>query len=659
MDLRELANNEASAFIERLVAAAEARATKARADAEQQVAAMRADVDGIRAQLESETTRAAALEADLDAVIEAHRQVDSERIAAESAKNHEAMARAKAEDELRGVRELLERARAEAARVSEQLEDEGAQKALLQEEMQGLRDAVANLEKSSKNAAQTIAALERRVAELEGIEGSLRGELAETVKRHDAELRKVQSDAYSLTNERDAARGEVNALRAERDGLHTERDALRAEITDARAHTEGVRSEAEMLRADAEASHGRIAALQSELQAERDHVRAASDTLVTERDALRVENEALLAEAEALKTAADTARAEAQALRDEAEGMRHEMETARAEVELARGEADTLRVEARTLRGDVEALRSQSSGTSDEIATLQEMLDASREHHEKQVATARQLETRLQDAESRLLAVESTASSTLSSAITAIDALGSATTMSELFGTLVRELATVLPRVALFRVKGNHLEGEHGAGLDESVQMKKIVIPLNVDSVITRAASGGGLIRADGDELATSRPPFGGSPVAAIAVPLVFQGEALAVLYADSDQPTTNSHATFALLMVRHATVLLSRLTQELKALKELREYAVMLLQEAEQMFVADVDGGRPAKESIRRLRDTVDCGRQLYAQRAALEGTEAAGLFDEQVSIVINARASAFAEALAAATEDHQRVAS
>ena len=129
-------------------------------------------------------------------------------------------------------------------------------------------------------------------------------------------------------------------------------------------------------------------------------------------------------------------------------------------------------------------------------------------------------------------------------------------------------------------------------------------------------------------------------------------GETLAVLYGDVDGPVTEAHATFAQLLVRHATVIMSRLTQELKLLKELRDYAAMLLQEAEQMFLADLDAARPAHESIRRLRDTVECGRQLYAQRAALEGSAAAGLFDEQVALVISAQASAFAEALAAATK-------
>jgi phosphosulfolactate synthase (CoM biosynthesis protein A) len=119
------------------------------------------------------------------------------------------------------------------------------------------------------------------------------------------------------------------------------------------------------------------------------------------------------------------------------------------------------------------------------------------------------------------------------------------------------------------------------------------------------------------------------------------------------------AQAIFTQIMLRHAAVLLSRLTQELKVLKELRDYALMLLQEAEQMFVADVDSGRPAADSIKRLRDTVDCGRQLFAQRASMEGTEAAGVFDEQVSIVINAQASPFAEALAAATRDSKRAAS
>ena len=84
--------------------------------------------------------------------------------------------------------------------------------------------------------------------------------------------------------------------------------------------------------------------------------------------------------------------------------------------------------------------------------------------------------------------------------------------------------------------------------------------------------------------------------------------------------------------------MLLTRLTQELKTLKELRDYAGMLLQEAEQMFLADLEGKRPEKERVRRLQETIECGRQLYAQRAALEGPLAAGLLDAQIEVALSA---------------------
>ena len=655
MELRELATSEASALIERLLSAAEERAQKARTEAEERVSEMRAELDALRAELETEATRAAALEADLDSVIEAHRQVDSDRLAAESARTQETSARAKAEDELRAARELLDRARSEVTRIAESLEDEAAEKALLQDEIEGLRRAIAGLEASHNEAEHNAAALARRVEELGAAESSLRRLLddasaraaafetetaaaAQAMRdRYDAELRAARDEARALGEERDAIRGEADTVRGEVQALRGQIDILSAE-------RDVARMEAETLRADAES------------------LRLKTETLRTQADTLRGESEAFHSETEKLRAEVGALRSEAQALRLEAqtgsadkEMIRADADAVRAEAEILRAEIETLKAQCELLRADVTAARASGSGDADELRSLQEMLDASREHHEKQVAAVRQLEARLQEAEALRQAAEAATTGTLSSAVGAIEALGAATSMTELFGTLVRQLATELPRVALFRLKGNHLEGEHGAGMDESVQMKKIVIPMNVDSVITRAASGGSLVRADGDELANSRAPFGGSPVSAIAVPVVFQGESLAVLYADSDAPTTNAHATFALLLVRHATVLLSRLTQELKVLKELREYAVMLLQEAEQMFIADVDSGRPAHESIRRLRDTVDCGRQLFAQRAALEGTEAAGLFDEQVSIVINAQASTFSEALAAATQDHR----
>jgi hypothetical protein len=61
-----------------------------------------------------------------------------------------------------------------------------------------------------------------------------------------------------------------------------------------------------------------------------------------------------------------------------------------------------------------------------------------------------------------------------------------------------------------------------------------------------------------------------------------------------------------------------------------------MLLQEAQEMYSADIQAEKTDDERRSRLKDTIDCARQLYAQRAALEGSAAAMLFDDRIAAVI-----------------------
>jgi hypothetical protein len=100
--------------------------------------------------------------------------------------------------------------------------------------------------------------------------------------------------------------------------------------------------------------------------------------------------------------------------------------------------------------------------------------------------------------------------------------------------------------------------------------------------------------------------------------------------------------------MTRHAVALLMRLSQELKAISELRDYAALLLKEAEEMHTADADGGRGEDEIRRRLKDNIDCARQLFLQRASTEGPSAATLLDEQIAAAVEAQ-SPFGRDLAA----------
>jgi hypothetical protein len=255
--------------------------------------------------------------------------------------------------------------------------------------------------------------------------------------------------------------------------------------------------------------------------------------------------------------------------------------------------------------------------------------------------------------------------SLLDTSAQAVDELAEKTTVTDLFAALVRHLAGEFSRVALFRLKANRLEGEDQIGFDDTTDVTKLVLPLSVDSLITRAASSGSFEQLMGGELAdSSRAPFGGTPTVALAMPIAFQGETLAVVYADSDQPISDrgpaghdASIGFAKLMVRTAGVLLMRLSQELKMLNELRDYAAMLLQEAQEMYGADMQAQKSDEERRSRLKDTIECARQLYAQRAALEGSAAAMLFDDRIAAVLETDAdTTFGRDLAAIAGTSER---
>ena len=100
----------------------------------------------------------------------------------------------------------------------------------------------------------------------------------------------------------------------------------------------------------------------------------------------------------------------------------------------------------------------------------------------------------------------------------------------------------------------------------------------------------------------------------------------------------TMAHLVFATLVARHTTAVLARLAQELKTAHELREYAKSLLEESEQLFVADVEAWRPGPDRLQRLRSSIEFTRQLFEQHTALEPASLPGLLDEQITAVVAA---------------------
>ena len=238
-------------------------------------------------------------------------------------------------------------------------------------------------------------------------------------------------------------------------------------------------------------------------------------------------------------------------------------------------------------------------------------------------------------------------------------ALESAATMSDVLATLVEQLAAQFPRVALFRVRKSHLQGEHQIGFDLKTDIGKVVLPLGMDSLPARAVSSGLIERLAGDELKDgARAPFSGSPRFALAVPIVAAGETLAVIYADDAGAAKNrktgdaslAGARFAEAMQYHAVALLMRMTNELKARAELQTYAQSLLRELEQMYASDQQADKSQDDLRVRLKGNLEYARSIFESRVALEGGDAGALLDDEIAALLEtAPDTPFARHLAA----------
>jgi hypothetical protein len=594
------------------LAAAEAQA---RADAE-------AQAQTLRAEIQKETDRADAADRDLDAAIEAHAQVDAARVEAEAALRQQSQARSIAEKDLGEVRGVLDQTVAEAARLTSELD---AARGEIASGAAALASTRADAERAQR---ETIAALDAAKRALEG-EREQNEQLATMLAEAQAQAEMARAD---LTD----AQAQIDAIRASL-AKETERaDAADRDLDAAiEAHTavDAARLEAETLARQ----HGQAkAAVEKELA----EVRGLLDASVSQAARAAMELDATLAENKTLAADLSAAQGEIDAAHAQREAITAQLEASRARIQtLERNQASHHENLHRLEAGLNDALQAEASAR--ELAANAEV-DVARSQAD--MAALRADVDRL--------------GSLMDASMHAVDELAGATTISDMLASLVRQLSVEFSRVALFRVKGNRLEGEYQIGFDQTTDVTKLVLPISMDSLITRAAASGAVEDLRGSELDdSSRAPFGGSPTPtfALALPVIFQGETFAVVYADSDQETSSgpqydAGVGFAKLMVKTSTVLLMRLSQELKTLNELRDYAAMLLQEAEEMYSADLQSERTEEERRSRLQDTVECARQLYAQRAALEGAAAATLLDDRIAAVLESDLSTpFASDLAA----------
>lgn len=442
---------------------------------------------------------------------------------------------------------------------------------------------------------------------------------AEAAAKHAAEEARKTQDA--LRSELLAQVNEKKAVAASLKDTQTKYDVLRHDLEEAKK-----RGDEQAKRADAEAK--RADALASEVAQSRD----ASKHLEKElQDAC---------------SALESARAETAALRQTIDSVVSEK---------------VLAEEATT------AAQSQAQAAEAQLAAVTDLLKTNAAKVKALERTQQDLERTVRELQSKKGAAAAPAADGLRASVSlfeellgAFQALSSATSVGDVLSTMMEHLATEFSRVALFRVKSNHLQGEHQIGFDTTTDISKVVIPLGMDSVLTRAAGSGVIERLSAEELAdSSRAPFSGSATCAIALPVVVGEETLAVVYADDSggssrdkrSDATHLRVHFADAVLQHSIALLTRMKDELKKVADLRAYAASLIKEIEAMYVADADAGKPEDELRDRLKMNLDYARSMFSNRVTLEEVDLPDAFEDALDAAAAVHPStAFAQALAEA---------
>ena len=353
----------------------------------------------------------------------------------------------------------------------------------------------------------------------------------------------------------------------------------------------------------------KIAGLEAEFKDQADHAYAQ---LVERSDKLSAA-EAALRDARDTSDAATLERAE---LKRELRELRSGWESARGEMDSARLALDTARAESQALRDElaraeqrVRALENEKAAGADMAAVLAAVGPAS----------------------------PGPAADSLERLLTAFDNIDRGTTFDEVLVALAGALRVEFPRVAVFTIASNKLRGTHQIGFEEDIA--KVLSPVSANPSFVHALT---VDRAEAPSGAPGtdalRKQFGGSPEAAMILPVKIHGEPLAIVYADTEGREEGALAPtvdFAELIRRHAAPRLEQLRADLKIIAELRAYAMLLIDEVEYMHAADVSAGKKDAEIRQGLDTNVQCAKQMFAQRAAQEGPVAALLLEEQLAAV------------------------
>jgi len=336
-----------------------------------------------------------------------------------------------------------------------------------------------------------------------------------------------------------------------------------------------------------------VAAMEAEVNAATKTTQATADTTLAEA---RAELEQVTAALKHSRANEQSLLATIDEVRTEVVGLRTALHDSHAEKQLIEGTLEKACGQERALQSTIQKLQAEEAHRGETVRALelavQKVRDrcaVAQDQLEKVIAAKVLADAQHQKAQEAWLnetrAVHEASAAGASADVeflrTAFQRLDAASTVTEVLNALVSSLAATFPRVALFHVNGDALEGRHQTGFDFENDISKVVIPLAKDSVFHEALDVGRtrLLMAP-DLLKAKRTPFGGAPSMVLILPIVIAGTTAAVLYADDSGQRAPQRIdpqrveTSAEILLLHSMPLLARLSTQDK----LAEYERQLL---------------------------------------------------------------------------------
>jgi hypothetical protein len=483
----------------------------------------------------------------------------------------------------------------------------------------------------SKNSVQQLQAFRKALdAATKAIESAVNAspDFDEEVVKLTDRLMKAVASEVEAQHERvfEEAKATIEAARAELKAAAAEREKLADRVEELEGQAETLEDELKSYKDRVDAARSEMAQARNEVAQARNEAAQARNDLLHSRDAQKK---------------SEAARADAEAAR------KHEAKSkaaVEAELQEARELLDATVADAEKFGQKLETAAAEKAKLAAALTAVQSQLQSVDAQRQTVTALSKSNAARVQTLERTLAETDRKFGALLQQAVGAFHSLAKAESIGEVLTEIVSGLSSEFSRVALFCVRGNRLEGEHQVGFEFKGDITNVVMPLSVDSLLTRAVSSRRIERLSSADLKDSKSaPFGGAPTCALALPIVVEGESLAVVYADDSgqkaKDAVGGHEVkgrYAELLLRHADVLMVRLATELHALGELREYAHMLLTEAEKMHAADQRAGKKDKEVKTRLKENIEYARRTYAERAAEAGPAATSILDDRIAAVI-----------------------